>query len=142
VENYSNIVCPLLNLTKKATTWHWGNTEQQAFDELKNQMCSSPILWQPDFSKQFFVQTNALANGVGAILSQEGEIPFNSTKSTNPCLHPVAYYSATFTPIQKKYDIYERELLAIIKAFEHWRHYLTWGKHQTIVLTDHANLGY
>jgi len=62
---------------------------------------------------------DALANGMGTILLQEGEIPVDLTKNTMPKLHPIAYFSATFMPTQRKYDIYERELLAIIKAFEH-----------------------
>ena len=42
--------------------------------------------------------------------------------------------------MQQKYDIYEKELYAVLRALKHWRPYLTWGKHQFIVLTDHANL--
>ena len=114
----------------------------KAFETLKTRMCAKPVLRQPDFNKRFFVQTDASAYGVGAILSQEGEIPYDLTKTTQPKLHPIAYYSATFTPTQQKYDIYERELLAVLKALEHWRCYLAWGKHQFVVLTDHANLTY
>ena len=62
------------------------------------------------------------------------------SKGTMPKLHPIAYYSATFTPTQQKYDIYEKELLAVVKSLEHWRVYLAWGKHQFTVLMDHANL--
>jgi len=61
-------------------------------------------------------------------------------KETMPKLHPIAFYSATFTPTQQKYNIYKKELYTIIKSLEHWRPYLVWGKHQFIVLTDHANL--
>ena len=67
---------------------------------------------------------DALANGVGTILLQEGEIPVDLTKNTMLKLHPIAYFSATFMPTQQNYDIYKRELLAIIKAFKHWRPYL------------------
>jgi len=42
--------------------------------------------------------------------------------------------------MQQKYDIYEKELYVVLRALKHWRPYLTWGKHQFIVLTDHANL--
>jgi len=79
-------------------------------------------------------------HGIGAILSQEGEELADLTKETMPKLHPIAFYSATFTLTQQKYDIYEKELYAVLKALEHWRPYLAWGKHQFIVLTDHANL--
>jgi RNase H-like domain found in reverse transcriptase len=66
---------------------------------------------------------DALAYGVGAILSQEGG---SSTPNTTqkPKLHPVAYYSATFTETECTYDIYKQELLVIIKAISHWQPYL------------------
>jgi hypothetical protein len=44
IPNYSWIARPLLDLTKKATKWHWGDREFQAFEELKTRMCSSPAL--------------------------------------------------------------------------------------------------
>ncbi len=61
----------------------------------------------------FYLQTNALAYGMGAILSQEGE----STNSTPKC-YLVTYYSTTFTPTEQWYNIYEHEFLAVIKALE------------------------
>jgi len=101
-------------------------------------MCTKPVLRQPDFAKQFVVHTDASAYGVGAILSQEGE--YHPSNSQKPKLHPVAYYSATFTSTERNYDIYERELLAIIKAITHWRPYLIWTEEPFIICTDHANL--
>ena len=63
-------------------------------------MCSSPILTQPNFDKRFILQVDTSVYGMGTILSQEGD-PTNLTPSltqqTKPMLHPVAYYSATFT---------------------------------------------
>ena len=76
---------------------------------------------------------------MGAVLKQEGE-PSSTTTTKPPLLHPVAYYSATFTPTERNYDIYEWELLAIIKALEHWRQYLIWTQEPFTILTDHANL--
>lgn len=101
VAGYSNLVRPLLNLTKKATIWHWGTPQEQAFQELKRCMTSGPILRQPDFSKRFFIQTDTSANGVGTILVQEGENPADLKKPMMLRLHPVAFYSATFTLTQK-----------------------------------------
>jgi hypothetical protein len=54
----------------------------------------------------------------------------------------VAYYSATFTPTERNYDVYERELLAIMKSLAHWQPYLGWTKEPFTILTDHANLQY
>jgi hypothetical protein len=91
---------------------------------------------------------DTLAYGVGAILSQEGEInPQKPIKK--PKLHPIAYYLATFTAMERGYniykrgyDIYKRELLAIIKAITHWRPYLIWTEEPFMICTDHANLLY
>ena len=143
--NYLSIARLLLDLTKKTTPWHWGERQFRAFKELKTQMCSSPVLAQPNFDKQFILQVNASAYGVGAILSQEGD-PTTLTPSlkqrTKPTLHPVAYYSATFTATEWNYDIYEQELLAIMKALAHWRPYLGWMKTPFVIRTDHTNLQY
>ena len=57
-------------------------------------------------------------------------------------LHPIAYYSATFTPTECHYDIYEWELLAVMQSLVHWRRYLGWTKEPFIILTDHKNLQY
>ena len=86
-------------------------------------MCTGPILRQPDFNRRFFVQMDASNHSIGAMLSQEGEkeeADIALSKGTMPKLHPIAYYLATFTPIQQKYDIYEKELLLVVKSLEHW----------------------
>jgi RNase H-like domain found in reverse transcriptase/Integrase zinc binding domain/Chromo (CHRromatin Organisation MOdifier) domain len=99
-------------------------------------MCQQPVLKQPDFTKPFAVFTDASAYGVGAILSQEGGP--NTQNRTK--YHPIAYYSATFTETERNYDVYDRELLAIMKAITHWRPYLIWTKEPFKIFTDHANL--
>jgi hypothetical protein len=75
---------------------------------------------------------------VGAILSQEGEA--NAANPSKLKLHPIAYYSATFTPTERNYDIYERELLAVIKAITNWRPYIIRTEEPFIICMDHANL--
>jgi hypothetical protein len=103
-------------------------------------MIDKPVLRQPDFTKPFFLLTDASAYGVRAILSQEGGSTSSTSGNKKPKLHPVTYYSATFTETEHNYDIYERELLAIMKAIMHWRPYLIWTKEPFTILTDHANL--
>ena len=137
VPNYSLIARPLIELTRKTTPFHWEEAQIQAFERLKTLMCSKPILRQPNYDQQFFLATDASAYSVGAVLLQEGEINPRTKKTTQ---HPIAYYSNTFTPTERNYDIYERELLAVIKALQHWRPHLAATEKPVIVLTDHANL--
>ena len=143
VPNYSQIAQPLLHLTKKTTPWEWTQTQQLAFDLLKALMCKAPVLIQPNFEKKFFLQVNASAYGVGTVLLQEGETTTPSLeKWQKPALHLIAFYSATFTPTKQNYDIYNRELLAVMKALYHRRPYLAWTKEPFTILMDHANLTY
>ena len=107
--------------------WHWGPQQIRAFKELKTCMCCSVVLIQPNFNKQFFLQADASAYGVDIVLSQEGEhLTHTLAKRQKPILHPIAYFSCTFTSTECNYDIYERELLAVMKSLVHWRPYLGW----------------
>ena len=137
VPHYSQIARPLIDLTRKAVPFHWETPQIRAFETLKTLMCRRPILRQPDYTKQFLLATDASAYGVGAVLLQEGE---THPRTKKPTQHPIAYYSATFTPTERNYDIYERELLAVLKALQHWRPHLAATEIPVIVLTDHANL--
>ena len=137
VPNYSIIARPLIDLTKKATPFHWDPPQQKAFLVLKDHMCSHPVLKQPDYEKPFFLAMDASAYGMGAVLSQEGDFNPRTKKFVQ---QPIVYYSATFTPTERNYDIYERELLAVVKALDHWRPHLAATEEPVTVLTDHANL--
>ena len=99
IQDYSKKARPLLYLTYNTTPWHWGQDQQTAFETLCDAMCSKPVLRQSDFTKPFYVLTDTSAYGMGAILSQEGEsaVLQIETPHKKPKLHPVAYYSATFT---------------------------------------------
>ena len=144
VQDYLCIARPLLDLTKKMEKWHWGEAQTKVFKTLKTKMCLCPVLKQPNFNKRFFLQTDASKYGMGAILSQEGEhMPASDpSKQLKPKLHPITYYLATFIPAKWNYNIYERELLAVMKSLAHWRQYLDWTKEPFTILTDHTNLQY
>jgi RNase H-like domain found in reverse transcriptase/Reverse transcriptase (RNA-dependent DNA polymerase) len=106
IRDYSKIAWPLLQLTHLTTPWSWRTEEQTAFKTLHNAMINKPVLQQPDFTKPFFLLTDASAYGMGAILSQEGG-SLDSNTTRKPKLHPVTYYSATFTETEHNYDIYK-----------------------------------
>jgi len=70
---------------------------------------------------------------LGAILSQ---------RDKEGRLHPVAFHSRKFQPVEINYEIHDKELLAIVDAFKHWRRYCQGATHQVQVLSDHHNLEY
>jgi hypothetical protein len=63
-------------------------------------MCCSPVLTQPNFEEKFYLQTDASAYGVSAVLSQKGKNSPSLQRCAKPKTHPIAYYSAMFTPTE------------------------------------------
>jgi len=51
--------------------------------------------------------------------------------------HPVAFLSKFLSPVERNYEIYDKEMLAIIRAMEEWRHFLEGAEHHFEVWTDH-----
>ena len=75
VKNFAEIAYPLSQLTgikdgRKPRPFIWGEAEQKAFEQLKECLCSKPVLAAPDLSKEFIVTTDASDFALGAILSQ------------------------------------------------------------------------
>lgn len=133
IQDYAKIARPLHDLTKKGVPFLWGDAQDIAFRTLKQRFASRPVLATVDYDKPFTLQTDASAFALGATLTQMQ----NDGKD-----HPVAFFSSSLLPAEVNYDIYDRELLAIVKAFRHWRHHLLGARHQITVLTDHNNLSY
>lgn len=86
----------------------------------------------PDPGQPFTVQCDASDFAIGAILSQQA--------SHDQQLHPVAFFSRKLIPAEINYHAGEKELLSIVAAFQHWRHYLLGAQHPVRVLSDHSNL--
>ena len=87
----------------------------------------------PDPSKPFVVETDTSKFTSGGILQQQ---------DTNSDWHPCSYISKSFSKMEQNYEIYNQELLAIIRALNEWQHYLQGSQHPTTILSDHKNLTY
>ncbi|MDV3187757.1 MAG: ribonuclease H family protein, partial [Sweet potato little leaf phytoplasma] len=109
VENYGAKAFPLTQLTQKEA-FEWNDEAQEAFDNLKRSMITLPVLALPDFSQPFIVETDASGTGLGAVLTQNQK--------------PIAYFSQSLSPRAQAKSIYEKELMAIVKAVQKWRPYL------------------
>src|SRR6266404_2559976 len=94
---------------------------------------AEPVLKQPELDKPFELEVDVSGFAVGAVLLQRGE---------DNKRHPIGYYSATLKEAECNYDIYDLELLAIVKALRNWRPFLAGSPHIITVHTDHMNLQY
>jgi reverse transcriptase-like protein/integrase-like protein len=119
-------------LTKKQQQWSWIEEEQASFDMLKDLCSSYPILQSPDWTKQFFMDTDALDFTLGAVISQE----FNDGR------HPITFHSRTLLPAEQNYDVHDKEMAAIIYRFKCGCPYFLGANHPIAVRTDHKNLRY
>ena len=132
VEGFSKHARPLFELTKKGVPFAWTAECAMAFATLKDLITRTPVLALPDDSKPFRLKTDASDFATGAVLSQQSE--------SDGKWHPVAYYSKSLSAVERNYEIYDKELLAIIRALEEWRHFLEGAAHPVEIWTDHKNL--
>src|SRR5215467_11424153 len=133
IHHYSDITKPLNSLLSKKTHFSWNDEANQAFERLKAEFLKQPVLITPDQSKPFEIECDASKYASGAVLSQ---------KDNNGSKHPICFLSKSFSPTERRYDIHDRELLAIHRALEEWRHYLEGSPHMVLIKSDHQNLTY
>jgi len=135
IPNFAGFACPLMNLLKKDTPFEWTPNCCQALDTLIDIVTSSPVLIAPDQDRQFELEVDASQFAIRAILWQQD--PANAKK-----LCTVGYYSATLSPAERNYKVFNRELLGIIRTLRHWSHLLRGTPEPVIIWTNHRNLTY
>src|SRR4030095_16723458 len=131
VKGFAEVARPLTQLTGNAP-FVWGDEQQKAFDELKDLLVNGPVLAIPNFDDPMRLETDASLYATGAVLSQKQD----------GIWRPIAFMSKALNEMQRNYEIYDRELLAIMMALEEFRRYLLSVKHPFEIWTDHQNLQY
>lgn len=117
IKDYAHLSAPITSLLKgksKGQAIQWTPEAEDAFREIKKRITSAPVLASPDFTRKFYVQTDASDVAVGVVLFQkfdEGE-------------HPIAFASRTLTSVERKYSSTERELIGVVFGIEHFRGYI------------------
>lgn len=107
-KSYADIARFLHNLTRKGVTYHWGAEQKVAFGALKKALTTAPILAYPLAEGRMILDTDAANFSIGAVLSQEqGQVE-----------RVISYSSRRLGPIQERYCVTRRELLAVV-AFCH-----------------------
>ena len=133
IRNFARIARPLNDLTRKNVRFEWGTHQQAAFEELRLAFVSAPILSLWDAEKPTRIEVDASGYATGGVLMQLQE---------DGAWHPVAYRSASMQPAERNYQIYDREMLAIIEALKDWRHFLEGLCGEFQIVSDHSNLEY
>ena len=99
---FSHITWPFCQVTKGGVKekFFWSESQQKAFIELKDCLCTTPMLALPDLQQPFEVETDAFDYAIGAFLTQHG--------------HLVAYHSETLSDTVWKYPTYDKEMYSIV----------------------------
>jgi len=92
------------------------------------------VLMSPQDSKSFRVEADSLNFATGAVLSQQS--------TADGKWHPVVFYSKSLSSVERNYEIHNKEMLAIIRVLEEWRHFLEGATHPVEIWTNHKNLEY
>ncbi|CAL9024899.1 unnamed protein product, partial [Prunus brigantina] len=128
IKDFSKITRPLCNLLAKDVVFHFDKDCVNAFNILKRELTSAPIIMAPDWSLPFELMCDASDYAIGAVLGQR----------VNKLAHVIYYASRTLNDAQLNYSTTEKELLAVVFALEKFRSYLVGSK--VIVYSDHAAL--
>ncbi|GJW80920.1 reverse transcriptase domain-containing protein [Tanacetum coccineum] len=130
IKDFSKISRPMTHLLEKNTHFIFSEECIQAFQTLKKKLTEAPILIAPDWDQPFELMCDASDYAIGAVLGQRIEKHFR----------PIHYASKTMTEAESNYTTTEKEMLAVVYAFEKFRSYLIMNK--SIVYTDHSALKY
>ena len=132
VNNFSKRTLPLTNIMGKNKEFKWDKEQEDSFNDIKVALTNTPVLKLPTREGRFKVHTDASDYAIGAVLEQEDV--------NEKTIKPVAYFSKKLQGAQTRYATHVKELYAIVKALECWRHYLEGVNFD--VYTDHFSLQY
>jgi hypothetical protein len=130
IKSFAEIAHPLHELTKKGALFRWTERQQHAFEKLKVALTSAPILAMPQDEGRYVVDTDASNDTIGAVIQQE----------QSGVLRVIAYASRALSVAEKAYCTTRKELLAIVYALKHYRHFLLGTIEPFELRTDHAAL--
>ena len=128
IPNLAPLCREFRNLLQKDTKYIWTNHHQTKFENIKECIRNLTENTHYDTKRKTRVKTDASRSGLGAVLEQE----------TCDGWETISYASRFLNKAEEKYSINELELLGVVWALEHFKHYLL--GHHFIVQTDHRAL--
>jgi len=135
IHNFSGLVSPITDLLRQDVNFHWGQAHEAAFLKIVIlfTLGKTPIFKHYDPDSPALLETDASDFAIASILSQKFE---------DGRVHPVRFVSRKLTPAELNYDVYDKEMLAIVFSLRKNRHYLQGAEHKTMIYSDHQNLTY
>jgi transposase InsO family protein len=133
IEAFGDMAKPLTRLTQKGAVFTWTEEHEAAFQAIKDAVVLETQMNHYRRDREAILETDASDWCRGAVLSQYDD---------EGILRPVAFLSKNFTPAELNYEIYDKELLAIVKALEEWRAELEGTETPVKIFTDHKALEY
>ena len=133
IKDFAEIARPMYRLVQKQEKWNWGSEQEEAFRRLKEIFTSELVLATPDLDKEIRMKANVSDYAIGGVLSM---------KCKDKRWRPVAYISKSLSNTEKNYEIHDKEMLAVIRFLEAWRHFLEGARIKFEVWTDYKNLEY
>jgi hypothetical protein len=109
IPDFSKIVKPITGLLNNDTKFEWSSKCNEAFEQLKVLLTTSPVLAQPDIEKPFDVYCDASGSGLRCVLMQEGRV--------------IAYASQQLHRHEEHYPTHDLELATVVHALKIWRHF-------------------
>ena len=133
IEGYGRIARPLNLCTRKDRVFEFDDSCKEAFTKLQEALTTAPILVHYHPERESMLETDSSDGTVAGVLSQ---------KQPDGLWRPVAYFSKSMLPAECNYTIHDKEMLAIIRAFEEWRAELEGLAEPLKVYSDHKALEY
>jgi len=133
IKDFAKIAAPLYVLVRKEQKWKWEKEQEEAFGKLKKVFTMEPVLAIPDIDGEMKVEANASDYVTGEVLLMRCE---------DGKWRPVAFISKSLNTTERNYKIHNKEMLAVIRCFKAWRHYLEGAKLEFEIWMDHKNLQY
>jgi len=133
IKDFARVARPINILMRKDVKWQWREEQQKAFDELKRIFTTKPVLAAPDLDKEFRVKADTSNYATGGVLSIKGP---------NKLWRPVAFISKSLSDTERNYKIHDKEMLAVVRCLEAWRHFLKGTMTRFEIWTDYKNLKY
>jgi RNase H-like domain found in reverse transcriptase/Reverse transcriptase (RNA-dependent DNA polymerase)/Integrase zinc binding domain/Integrase core domain len=133
IRDFGKIAKPLTALTRPTEPFLWTKECTTAFEELREHLLHIQSVYHFDPELPTKLETDASDGVVAGVLSQLHDTSI---------WRPVGFYSKVLSGPETNWEIHDKELFAIVKAFHKWHPELTSVRNRVDVYTDHRSLEY